>query len=163
MFGNVLTENAHIVMGLVPDSRALNGSSDVINVANQHTVTFLLVKGPGAVGTTTITVDACDDVVPSNTTAIPFKYRRNIGGTDTWGALTTATNVGFATTANANDIYEITVDPAEVTNATVNAARGNHYVQLTMTQIDATVCDCCILVILPRQRYPQEVPMTAIV
>ena len=163
MYGNIFTENAHIVMGLDPDSRALNGSSDVINVANQHSVTFLLVKGPGAVGTTTITVEACNTVGPANTTAIPFRYRRQIGGTDTWGALTVATAVGFVTTANADDIYEISVDPQEIVNAVVNAARGNHYVRLTMTQVDATVCDCCILVILPRQRYPQEVPMTAIV
>ncbi len=163
MDGNIFTENAHIVMGLAPDSRALNGSSDVINVENQHCVTFLLVKGPGGAGTTTITIGACDDVTPSNAAAIPFQYRRNIGGTDTWGALTVATAAGFATTANANDIYEISVDPAEVTNAIVNGARGNRYVRLTMTQIDATACDCCILVLLPRQRYKQQVPMTVLV
>ena len=150
MYGNIFTENAHIVMGLVPDSRALNGSSDVINISLHHSLTFLLVKGPGAVGTTTLTVEACDTVGPANQTAIPFQYRRNIGGTDTWGALTVATAVGFATTANANDIYEISVDPAEVTNAVVNAARNNPYVRLTMTQINATVCDCCIVVLLPR-------------
>lgn len=163
MKGNIFTENAHIVMGLVPDSRALNGSSDVINVSLQHSVTALLVKGPGAVGTTTLTVEACDDVAPSNTTAIPFQYRRQVGGTDTWGALTVATAVGFATTANANDMYEISIDPAEVTAALVNAARGNHYVRITLTQIDATACDCCIVFVLPRQRYDQQVPITVLV
>lgn len=163
MDGNIFTENAHIALALEPDSRALNGSTDVFNVANQHTVTFILTKGPGATGTTTITVEACDDVVPSNTTAIPFQYRRQVGGTDTWGALTVATAVGFATTANANDMYEISVDPQEIINTVVNATRGHHFVRLTMTQIVADACDCAILAIFPRQRFKQQVPMTVLV
>ncbi len=163
MYGNVLSENANIIQALPPDSAALNTASDVINVALQHTVTFILQKGDGAVGTATLTVEACDDVVPTNQTAIPFQYRRMVGGTNAWGALTVATAAGFATTANADDMYEITVDPSEVTNAIVNAARGNHYVRLDLTQIDATACDHGVIAILPRQRYPQETPISAIV
>lgn len=163
MYGNILSENANIVHALTPLLRALNGSTDVINISLQHSLTFIVQKGAGAVGTTTITVEACDDVVPTNTTAIPFQYRRMIGGTNTWGALTVATAAGFATTANADDEYEISVDPAEVTAALVNAARGNQYVRLTMTQINATACNVGIIAILPRQRYPQQVPISAIV
>ena len=88
--------------------------------------------------------------------------RQDVGGTDTWGALTVATAAGFVTTANANDIYEISIDPAEVTAAVVNAARGNHYVRVTLTQVNATVCDCCIVFVLPRQRYDQQVPITVL-
>jgi len=163
MYGNIFTQNGHLVQGLVPDSRAMNASSDVINLAHQHNLTFLLIKGAGATGTATITVEACDDVTPSNTTAIPFKYRRNVGGTDTWGALTDALAAGFVTTANANDMYEISVDPAEVIRATVNGTIENHYVRMTMTQVVADAVDCTILVILPRQGYPQDVPLTVLV
>ena len=159
----VFTENANIIQALQPDERAMNTDSDVINVRNQHSVTFILQKGAGAVGTATITVEACDTVGPANTTAIPFRYRRMIGGTNAWGAVTVATAVGFVTTANANDMYEITVDPAEVTAATVNAATGNHYVRLNVAQVNATVVDYGIIAILPKQRYPQETPISAIV
>jgi len=162
MFGNVLTENANIVQGLPPASAAMTLDSDVINVANQHSVTFIIHKGAGAVGTGTVTVQACDTVGPGNTTAIPFQYRRMVGTGNAWGALTVATAAGFVTTASANDLYEITVDPAEVTNAIVNAARGNHFVRLHIVQVDATAVLCGILVILPRQRYPQETPISAI-
>lgn len=163
MKGLVFSENANIIQGLEPASRALNTASDVINVANQHSVTFLIHKGAGAVGTGTVTVLACDNVTPSNTTAIPFRYRRMIGGTNAWGALTVATAAGFVTTANANDMYEITVDPSEVTAATVNAATGNHYVRLSIAQVDATAVLYGIVAILPLQRYPQETPISAIV
>ena len=163
MYGNIFTENANIIQALEPASRAMNGSTDIINVALQHAITFVIQKGAGAVGTATVTVDACDTVGPGNTTAIPFQYRRMIGGTNTWGALTVATAAGFVTTANANDMYEISVDPAEVTAATVNAATGNHYVRLTMTQVDATNVLIGIIAILPRQVYDQQVPISAIV
>jgi len=164
MDGNIFTENANMCVGFPPaDLAAIACDSDVINVANQHSVTFVLIKGAGAVGTGTVTVQACDDVTPNNTTAIPFQYRRMVGTGNTWGALTVATNAGFATTAAINDLYEITVDVAEVTNAIVNATRGNHYVRLHIVSVDATTVNRAILVILPRQRYKQQVPISAIV
>lgn len=163
MNGYIFSENANIVQGFPPaDLAAIACDSDVINVTNQHCVTFILIKGAGAVGTGTVTVQACDDVTPSNTTAIPFQYRRMVGTGNTWGALTVATAAGFVTTAAANDLYEITVDPAEVTNATVNALRNNHFVRLHIVSVDATAVNRAILVILPAQRYPQETPISAI-
>jgi len=163
MYGNIFTENANVVQGLPPASAAMTLDSDVINVTNQHSATFIIHKGAGAVGTGTVTVQACDTVGPGNILAIPFRYRRMIGTGNTWGALTVATNAGFVTTAAANDLYEITVDPAEVTNAIVNGARGNHFVRLHIVQVDATAVLCGILAILPRQAYPQEIPVSAIV
>lgn len=163
MFGNVLSQNANIVQAMVPLLRAMNLSTDVINVALQHSITFLVTMGAGGTGTTQITIEACDDVTPNNQTAIPFQYRRMIGGTNAWGDLTVALAAGFPTIANVDDLWEITVDPAEVTNAIVNAARDNHYVRLTMAQIDATAVNVGVIAILPRQRYPQETPISAIV
>jgi len=163
MDGNILTENMNVVHALTPLLRAMNVSTDVINISLQHCATFIIQKGAVAAGTATITIEACDDVVPNNTTAIPFQYRRMVGGTNTWGALTVATAAGFVSIANADDEYEISVDVAEVTNAIVNAARGNQYVRLTMAQVDATQVNIGIICILPRQRYKQQVPISAIV
>lgn len=164
MKGNIFSENANICVGFPPaDLAAIACDSDVINTANQHCVTFILIKGAGAVGTGTVTVQACDDVTPTNQTAIPFRWRRMVGTGNTWGALNVATAAGFVTIAAANDLYEISVDPAEVTSAIVNGARGNSYVRLHIVSVDATTVNRAILVILPRQRYPQEIPISAIV
>ena len=49
-----------------------------------------------ATGTSTITIEACDDVSASNVSAIPFKYQKQTGSDDTYGALTSATTAGFS-------------------------------------------------------------------
>lgn len=163
MYGNVLSENANIIQALVPLGRELAGGTAVINVSLQHSITFIIQMGAGGAGTTVVTIEACDNIVPDQQTAIPFRYRRMIGGTNAWGALIVEDAAGFTTEANANDMYEITVDPAEVTNAIVNDARDNQYVRLFMASAVATPVEVGIIAILPRQAYPQETPISAIV
>lgn len=145
----------NIVNVLVPASRALNTASSVVNLKGFGACTFLVQKGAGAVGTATITVDACDNTTPSNTTAIAFRYRRMVAATNAnaWGALAAATASGFATTAAANDMYEISVDPSVVAAASVNSATGNSYVRLNMTQVDATACLVGVVAVLWLPRY----------
>jgi len=63
MDGNILTENMNVVHALTPLLRAMNVSTDVINISLQHCATFIIQKGAGAVGTATVTVEACDTVV----------------------------------------------------------------------------------------------------
>jgi len=158
-----LTEDGHVINALVPLERAMNTSSDVISVENYNQLSFILQKGTGALGTGTVTVDACDNNTPSNTAKIPYKYRRQVGGTDTWGAITNRTAAeSFATTANADDMYQIIVDPADVTNATVNGAKNNHWVRLSVVQVDATVVNYGIVAVLQCARYGKAVPLSAI-
>jgi len=161
---DVVTERGNIVNVLVPASRALNTSTSVVNLESNGSCSFLIQKGAGAVGTTTVTVLACDDTTPSNTAAIPFRYRRMVGATNAnaWGALTAATTAGFVTTAAADDMYEIIVDPSDVAAATVNGTTGHGFVRLGMTQVDATVCLVGVVAILGQPRYASATPITAV-
>ena len=126
----VLSQNFHWVVGLaaVADAFAATVSSDVVSMKDAIAATFWLHKAVGATGTSTITVEACDDTVPTTTSAIAFKYRANTA-TDVWGALTNATSSGFATTAGSNQNYEITVDADQLANS------GYGYVRLKCVEV----------------------------
>ena len=123
----------HFVNAIVPVADAFSGTvnSDVIE-ANGEGVLFVLYKGVGTTGTSTITIDACDDTTPSNTTAVPFIYRVTSAAGDTWGAWTAATTTGFVTTAGSNLMAQIYVDAAEL------AEEGYEYCRLTAIEVVAT-------------------------
>jgi hypothetical protein len=126
----ILSQAVHYVPLLRPIADALAGTvvTPEINMSDAHAVTFYLDWGVGATGTGTITVEACDDTVPTNTTAIPFKYRRN-SATDVWGALTNAAAAGFTTTAGSAQTYAIEVDANEM------ADTGYKYVRLKWVEV----------------------------
>lgn len=117
----ILSEQVHAVTGLDPVADAFDGTvySDIIRVSNAFGISFLLWKGVGATGTSTVTVQACDDVSATNTSALAFKYRANTatGTSDVWGALTTATSAGFDTTAGSGQMYWIHVDADLLANS----------------------------------------------
>jgi hypothetical protein len=132
---DILTQNTHIipVKAAVADAFAGTLNTDIINMKNAKRCTFLMHWGVGATGTTVVTVDACDDVIASNTTAIAFNYKRlnaaaDPATEDTWGALTAATASGFTTIAGSYQMYAIEIDAAVV------AATGYGFVRLTCTE-----------------------------
>lgn len=95
----------HFVKGLDPVADAFSGTvySDIIEVGGEG-IAFLIYKGVGTTGTSVITVQACDDVGASNSSAVVFWYKQ-IATTDSgWTAATTA---GFTTTAGSSDMYLI--------------------------------------------------------
>jgi hypothetical protein len=112
-----LLNNLHFIKGLDPVADAFSGTavSDVVDLANHQSAIFIVYKGVGTTGTSTITVEACDDVVPTTTVAIPF-YSKSITSTDVQGALTARAAAGFLTTAGSSQIYVIQVAAEEVAN-----------------------------------------------
>lgn len=153
----VLTQEVHIVKGLDPvaDAFASTVSSDVVSMANAHAVTFIIYKGVGTTGTSTVTVEACDNTTPSNTTAVPFRSRACTSG-DTWGALTQRTTAGFTTTAGSSQLYAIEVDANDL------ASTGYKYVRLKCVEsVDDPVLGG-ILVVLHKLRYPRAITGTQI-
>jgi hypothetical protein len=153
----IITQNGHIVQGLPPVADAFAGTvrSDVISMKNHRQCTFVIQKGVGTTGTSTVTVNGCDDTTPTTRTAIPFKYRVNTSG-DTWGDVTVATASGFATTAGSNHLYEIIVDGDELGDL------GFGYVELNLVEVVDSAVLAGILVILQEPSYAQAIPMTAI-
>lgn len=122
-------EKFHAVPVLYPVADAFTGTvnTDIVKCAGEG-VLFEITKGVGATGTSTITVDACDDVTPSNTTAVAFQYRASTTP-DTWGAWTQATSSGFTTTAGSNQMYQIYVE------GSLLAEQGYGYARLTAVEV----------------------------
>jgi len=125
-----LLSNLHFVKGLDPVADAFSGTvySDVVSLENYQSALFLVHKGIGTTGTSTITVEACDDFVPTNATAVPF-YSKSITSTDANGAMTARAAAGFTTTAGSSQIYAIQVDAEEL------LASGYPCVRLKMVEV----------------------------
>ncbi len=142
----------HIVHGLAPVADAFAGAtvnSDVI-LANAEGVLFLVYNGVGTTGTSTITVEACDDNVPTNQTTVPFYYRINTTS-DTWGVWTAATTTGFTTTAGSNNMYQVYVDTAELME------EGYEWVRLDMVEVANDPVLGGIMVFLINPRFQPQV------
>ena len=153
-----LLQYAHFMKGLDAVADAFDGTvySDIYNMGDYHSIVFIIHKGVGTTGTSTITVEASDDVSATNTTAIPFRYKAITTG-DTEGALTAATTSGFTTTAGSSQLYVVEVDSAELGDT------GYQYVRLAAVEVADDPVLGGILAIGYGNRYAQDVPATAIV
>lgn len=126
MDNGLLIERLQWVKGIDPvaDAHAGGVTSDVYDMAPFSRGAFVVYRGVATGGTAapTYTVLACDDTTPSNTTAIPFHYRKSLG------AVTAATASGFQAAAGSSkiDVIEIREDAL--------AASGRRYVQLNIAE-----------------------------
>ena len=155
----IFSQNSQSVMALAPDADRWNGdpATDIINTKNYGHVTFYIMEGAGGTGTTVLTVEECDDVSASNSTAIAFNYRVTAaGGGDTFGALTAATAAGYTTIAGAQKQIIIEIDAAELSD-------GFPFVRIQTTEAVDSPCDAAIIAICTKPRYSQAIMPTAIV
>jgi hypothetical protein len=144
---NIFHENYVPVIALAPDADrwTSNPATDVISMANHDEVTFIIVEGVGGTGTTTITVEECDDVTPSNSTAIAFSYRLATTG-DTFAALTAVASTGYLTIGAANKMIQITIKSEQL-------SAGFPFVRIQTTEGDSTAVDAAIIAIMGHNRY----------
>ena len=100
--------------GLAPIADALAGTvySDIVK-CDGGKVIFILQRGVGTTGKSTITVEACQDTSPAATTAVPFRYKE-ITAADVEGALTEADAAGYTMTAGSGRIDIVEVDAARL-------------------------------------------------
>ena len=147
-------EQLHLVPGIYPvaDFMAATVNSDVVKCESAVGMRFTIIKGVGALGTSTITIDACDDVTPTTTSAVTFQYRISTTP-DTWGAWTQAAATGFTTTAGSNQAYEIFVRAADL------AAVGYAYARLHAVEVVNDPVVGCVNIEVLQPRY-QPVPAT---
>lgn len=134
-------EKFRYVNALAPVADAFSGTvyPTGINLKQIGRLAFLVVKGVGTTGTTTITVVAGDDASPNNETAVAFHYRRIAADNTTIGAVTAATTTGFTTTAGSGDMYIIEIDAKAI------ASSGYTYAHLKMVEsVNAAVIGCVI-------------------
>jgi len=115
--------NLHPIHSIAPvaDGFAGTKSGDVFRMTNLDEAHWLVYRGVGTTGTTVVTVLACDDVTPSNTSAVAFFYRTNVA-TDVWGDWTAATTSGFTLAAGSNFMAQVYI-PTSYLPAGYNFAR----------------------------------------
>ena len=129
--------------------------SDVINMQDYKHCTFIIQEGIGTTGTTTVTVNSCDNVSPDTATPIAFRYKVITSG-DTEGDTTAATVAGFGTTAGSYGVYVIEVDADELSGT-------DQYVRITLTELVDEVVIGGVMAILSGSRWAGDDLRTAIV
>lgn len=100
------------------DTASTTVNSDVIGTKELVAIDFLVYFGTITGDTVAVTVEECDDITPTNSTAIAFTYRLGAAvGTDTDGSPTAATTSGVTIAATDDDkVLTISVDPAALTD-----------------------------------------------
>lgn len=147
----------HACKGLDPVADAFAGTvyTDVVSMREYKLAVFSIYLGVGTTGTSTITIEACNNFTPSLQSAIPFAYQEIASG-DTHGALTKATSAGFTTTAGSSKIIKIYVNASDL------GASGYPNVRLKAVEVANDPVLAGISIDLMEPRYDMEIPNTAI-
>lgn len=132
-------QNNKTVNALPPqaDRFATAGESDVVSINNCRSVVFKIFTGASVNNTNVITVEACDNVTPSNTTAIVFTVASVVSGDTNDSPVATAVGGKAFTASIANQYYIVEVDPADVEAA--NSNEGRKYVRCVVTEAGGAV------------------------
>ena len=160
----LLMESLKFAKGIDPVADAFTGTvdSDVYSMRGYGSILFVVYVGVGATGTSVLTVEACDDVTPTNQTAIVFRYRE-ITATDVEGAITDAAVAGFTTTAGSSKIVLVEAKAEDVAAASVNSTVGNHFVRLHAVEgVNSAVLGGIHVVLGNPGRYTEDVKPTVL-
>ena len=149
----------HIVGLTSPyDSAGAAITSDIVNVGEYHAVSILVYIGTITGDTAAITVEECDDVTPSNNTAIAFRYRESGATTssDAYGSVTAALAAGVTVAAADDDhIFMIDINGAALSD-------GYPYVRVVVTPAGSASASEVAILSIGNPRYPQDDQVTAI-
>ena len=146
--------------GIDPIADAFAGAnvrSDVYSMRDHGRALFVIYIGVGATGTSTILVNACDDVVPTTRTAIPYWSREILTG-DTESAITRRAATGYVCTAGSSKIILIEVDAKDL-------GAGNSFVELELDESVDSPClgGVCFIGGGGPNRYIEDINATVIV
>ena len=146
----------HVVNALPPTADAFAGTvtTDVISMRSWNHCTFIIQYGEGDTGQSVITMEACNDITPSHTEAIPFGYRECMSG-DTFGAMEKVEASGFTTKAGSNKMVRI-----EVTSRTL--PEDKPYVRLKAVESADGPVNGGVVAILSNPRYGGDAPDTVL-
>lgn len=151
MQNQVFSQSHFLNGGLAPVADALAGTvtGDYVTTKLYSHVTFVLIRGVGATGTSTLTVQAASDNTGTGATAIPFKSRSGtLAGV--LGALTTRAAAGYTTSAGSNQIDVIEVDAADTPD-------GKPFVALKAVEVVDSPVAAAVLTILSKARFEQAI------
>lgn len=112
----LVAEECHIVNILPPQSIAGAVNSDVFSMRDASHVSIIVTCGATDADAGNVTIEECDDFVPTNTTAIAFAaYSEETAAGDTLGSRTAKTTAGIDVSANNDITYVIEIDAEELT------------------------------------------------
>ena len=153
-----LMEGLKLAKGIDPVADAFAGTvySDVYSMRAHGRMLFIVYQGVGATGSSTFTVESCDDFVPTNQTAIAFWSREILSG-DTDGAITRRAAAGFVNTVGSGKIILIEVDAKDL-------PAGEPNVRLAMVEsVDSPVLGSVMVIAGGKPtRYAKQVNATII-
>ena len=151
-----LLQNAKFQSGITPNADIFAGdpATDIFNMRDYKHILFIIHTGT-AIGTTVVTVESCDDVSATTTTAIAFRYKK-VTTVDTESDTTQATTAGFTTTATGPDLYMIEFDDSELSGT-------DKYVRLKTDEDDGTATVGSIIAIQTGAKFAGNDLRTAIV
>lgn len=141
MSRQVLAEHMHIINCIPPiDINGAGADGDIFSLKDGNHASIIVQLGvTGA--TLTITVEECDNVTPSNSTAIAFKvYKEETANGDTLGDRTAVLAAGLTTSANDGIFYVIEIDAEDLTE-------GFPYVRVRLSDPSAATLASAVAVI----------------
>lgn len=121
MRGFFLAEQAHTVLALAPVDINGGKTSAVWSHARYPHASIMIEMGVTG-GASTVTIEACDDFVPTTPTAVPFAvYKCETASGDVLGDRFECTATGFVTSLNDGIWYRIEIDAADLPIGQKNA------------------------------------------
>lgn len=153
-----LIQTAKFAKGTDPAADAFAGAnvrSDIYNMENYDEITFVIHKGVGTSGKSTILVNTCTTAGGTGRTPIAFKYKTVTTG-DTEGTLSDATDTGFTTGAGSSELYLVSVKASDL-------AAGDSFVELEMDEDTDNPVVGSTLAILTGARYAGDSNPTSLI
>jgi hypothetical protein len=158
----MMMQELKFAKGLDPVADAFDNAaapaSDVYSMRDYGRILFVVYIGVGVTGTQTLTVEACDDVVPTNVATMAFWSREILTG-DTDGAITRRAAAGFTVTAGSSKIILVEAEAKDL-------PAGKPFIRLKQSA-EPTNSPCLggIMAILGGRptRYSKDVNATVIV
>ena len=150
---NVIPEKGHIVQLITPQDLAAASSSEVFSMSNYQHADIIILKGAGSAAT--ITVEECDDFVPTTVDLIPFNYRTEtttVG--DTLSVSAAAGTGGVAISATTTTMLIISIDADELDD-------GYPCLRIRNDATGSTLLG--VVAVLSNSRYQGAITPTAII
>ena len=123
-------EQSDLVIGIaaIADFAAGDVFSDIVNMSQHNRCRFITHWGVGTTGVVKLTVQACDDVSASNTSAVPFYYRITLNATKPGAIILTTAAAGISNAAGSAQIIECEITAAQLLSS------GYKYVRLSVDE-----------------------------
>ena len=146
--GFYVAQEGHVINALPPVDINGGKNSDVWSMKEYAHATILINMGVTGAAST-VTLEECDDIVPTTKTAIAFNvFKEETDAGDTLGALVAAAAAGFASSANNNIMYVIEIDASTL-------AEDYPYLRVVFSD-PAAATFAAVMVVLSGGRYHRD-------